>query len=187
VNKKKIFHRGGDFDFYKDLIKEYKERFEAHVLHYCLMSNHTHMIVGCDEIGSLSAFAHFLHRRYAYYYCKTYHWSEQVFRNRFISIPIEKDAYLLECGRYIERNPLDAGIVQDPGEYKYSSYDFYAHGVQDGLVTESPAYAGLGKTPEERMLVYRFNVLHNRDYELEVNKTLKKCMGGENKVQPVPF
>jgi putative transposase len=169
VNKKKIFHRDEDFDFYKGLLIEYKERFNVHILHYCLMSNHTHMAVGCDEVDLLGRFAHFLQRRYAYYYCKTYHWTEQVFRSRYLSIPIEKDSYLMECGRYIERNPLDAGLVQDPKDYKHSSYGFYAHSIPDSLLSESPLYADLGNTPEERMLVYRFNVLHNRDYEIEQN------------------
>jgi len=187
VSKKKIFHRDEDFDFYRDLLMEYKERFNVRILHYCFMSNHTHMIVGCDDISSLGRFAHFLQRRYAYYYCKTYHWAEQVFRNRYTSIPIEKDAYLLECGRYIERNPLDAGIAQDPKDYKHSSYNHYAYGATDNLVTESPLYVNLSKTSEERQLVYRFNVTHNRDYELEKNKFLKKYMGRQKKSQPVPF
>jgi putative transposase len=187
VNKKKIFHRDEDFSFYKGLLKEYKEKFSVQIIHYCLMSNHTHMVVRCDEIGSLSRFAHFLQRRYAYYYCKAYRWAEQVFRSRYMSIPIESDAYLLECGRYIERNPLDAGLVQGPDDYKQSSYAFYAHGAPDELVTEAPLYEDLGKSPQERRLVYRFHVLHNRGYEIEKSKAIKKLTGLDIKTQPVPF
>ncbi len=177
VNKKRVFHRPEDFEFYKGLLREYKDRFGVRILHYCLMSNHTHLIVGCDDLPSLGKFAHFIQRRYAYYYCKTYHWSEQVFRSRYMSLPIESDSYLLECGRYIERNPFDAELVADPKDYSYSSFGFYAYGTPDELITETPLYDTLGQNLQERRLVYRFNVLHNRDYELEKNKSLRKLVG----------
>ena len=184
VNKKKIFHEDEDFEFYKGLLKEYAEKLNLRILHYCLMANHTHLLLWSEDILFLSQFGHFIQRRYAYYYCKTYHWSEQVFRNRYMSLPVENDSYLLECGRYIERNPLDANIVKDPKEYKHSSFHYYAYGKPDNLVTQSPLYHNLGRSKEERMLVYRFNIIHSRSYELEKNKPLRKV---RNDAQPVPF
>ena len=166
VNKKILFHRPEDFDYYLKLILEYKERLNIQIYHYCFMSNHTHMLLQAADTSPLSQFAHFIQRRYAYYYCKTYHWSEQVFRKRFIALPIEKDAYLLECGRYIERNPLDAHLVENLINYYYSSYNFYAYNKPDPLVTESPLYSTLGRSQDERMNIYRFYVDHNRNYAI---------------------
>jgi REP element-mobilizing transposase RayT len=85
VNKKKIFHGAKDYDFYLGLLKEYCQKLNVQIYHYCIMSNHAHLIVKTEDLGSLSKFGHFTHRRYAYYYCKTYHWSEQVFRRNISS------------------------------------------------------------------------------------------------------
>lgn len=187
VNKKKIFHRPEDYAFYKGLLSEYKSELGIQIIHYCLMTNHTHMAVYSPDITTLGKFAHFLQRRYAYYYCKTYKWSEQVFRNRYLSIPIEKDTYLLECGRYIERNPLSANLVADLKDYEHSSYHYYAFGKEDPLITQSILYQDLGNSSDERMLVYRHNVLNNRQYELDKNRSLKRVLTGELESQPVPF
>jgi putative transposase len=167
VNKKKIFHKKDDYSFYMGLVREYAQRLGVSVYHYCILSNHLHLIIRADSIKTLGDFGHFTHRRYAYYYCKTYRWSEQVFRRNFLSIPIEDDAYLLECGRYIERNPLDAGLVKKPEDYPYSSYRFYALGEENPLLEESPAYLGLAHNKKERRAIYSFYVGQERKREIE--------------------
>ncbi len=168
VNKKKIFHKQGDFEYYLKLLREYCGRFNILLFHYCVMSNHIHLVVKTEDLKSLGRFGHFTHRRYAYYYCKTHRWSEQVFRRNFLSIPIETDAYLLECGRYIERNPKDAKIVMDPADYPHSSYRFYALSDPNDLLTPSPLYQSMGNTASERMATYRFYVTHERQADQEV-------------------
>lgn len=162
VNKKKIFHHAKDYDFYLGLLKEYCERLNVQIYHYCIMSNHVHLILRADDLESLSKFGHFTHRRYAYYYCKTYHWSEQVFRRNFMSVPISDDSYLMECGRYIERNPVDAKLVERLADYPYSSYLFYAEGKESGLLTESPVYQNFGSNLVERRAAYKFYVYQER-------------------------
>ena len=162
VNKKALFHKKEDYYFFLDLVKEYSSILNIQVYHYCLMGNHTHFLINADNVGLLSRFAHFIQRRYAYYYCKTYKWSEQVFRKRFLSIPVKDDIYLLECGRYIERNPLEAKVAQKPDEYAYSSYGFYAHNKPNPMLTHSPAYLDLATTNNKRMDAYKLYVCHNR-------------------------
>ena len=136
------------------------------------MNNHTHILLKSPDIESLSRFGHFLQRRYAYYYCKSYHWSEQVFKKRFISIPIDKDSYLLECGRYIERNPVRAKLVQDPKDFQYSSYAYYALEQEDGVITPNPLYFGMGRSTSERIIAYREYVTTDRPYGEIVDETL---------------
>ena len=167
VNKKKLFHKDKDYEFYRTLLNEYCEKLGILIHHYCFMSNHTHLVVKADTLKALADFGHFTHRRYAYYYCKTYHWPGQVFRRNFLSIPMGEDAYLLECGRYIERNPLDANLVKLLEDYPHSSYFFYARGKKDSLITESPLYSSLGQNNQERMVAYRFYVNHERPQEIE--------------------
>ena len=66
-----------------------------------------------------------------------------------------KESYYLEAGRYIERNPLRAKLVQDLKDYPWSSYLAYAYGQSNALVDEDPYYAQLGKSPVDRQTVYR--------------------------------
>src|SRR3989338_7497448 len=80
VNKKRIFHKDRDYAFYLALLMEYCQRLNLKIYHYCILSNHAHLVVKADTLKALGQFGHFTHRRYAYYYCKNYRWSEQVFR-----------------------------------------------------------------------------------------------------------
>jgi putative transposase len=88
-----------------------------------------------------------------------------VFQNRYKSLAIEKDSYLLECGRYIERNPLKAGIVKKLEDYPYSSYSYYALGTKDALITPSPAYLDLERSDEKRRKIYKAYVDETRPQE----------------------
>ncbi len=78
---------------------------------------------------------------------------------------IESDAYLLDCGRYIERNPLRAKIVERLEDYGYTSYRFYAFGETNALITENMLYAQLGNSAHERQALYRDYVSKPRPYE----------------------
>ena len=162
VNKKRLFHSRKDYEFYLSLIGEYSQKLSMQIYHYCLMTNHVHILLKSEDFSALSWFSYFIQRRYAYYYCKTHQWSEQVFRRNFVSVPISEDSHLLECGRYIERNPTVAKIEKEPGRYPYTSYAFYAFGRKDSLITESPLYETLGNSISDRRAAYQFYVIHNR-------------------------
>src|SRR5437870_7764184 len=68
---------------------------------------------------------------------------------------IETERHWLTCLRYIERNPVEAGIVIDPGDYPWSSYRTHAFGVRSEFLVAHPVYLSLGATPERRRAVYR--------------------------------
>lgn len=172
INKKNLFHGPKDFQCYLGLLEEYTAKFKIQIYHYCLMSNHTHLLIRAEEISKVSWFGHYIQRRYAYYYSKTHHWSGQVFRRRFIGIPVVNDIYLLECGRYIERNPFQAKIVKNPEDYLYSSYQFYAYEKANPMITSSPAYLGLSQSKSERATLYRFYISQARDYEKNLKNSI---------------
>jgi putative transposase len=174
VNKKKLFHQKSDFKFYLALLNEYRHRFGLKIHHYCLMNNHAHVLLRAEEMLPLSRFGHFIQRRYAYYYCKTYYWSGQVFQSRFKSIPIENDNYLLECGRYIERNPVRANLVKSLEEYPWSSYHYYVQGQQNSLIEPSPMYLHLHKQKKLRKGLYKKYVNTRRPYENLLDQMLLK-------------
>ncbi|HCZ12807.1 MAG TPA: hypothetical protein DHV16_11310, partial [Nitrospiraceae bacterium] len=80
-------------------------------------------------------------------------------QDRYKSIIISKDEYLLACGSYVEVNPVRAKIVGDPRDYKWSSYSAYAYGKKDLLIDEHPIYEQLSNNELERRKKYREFVL----------------------------
>ena len=76
-------------------------------------------------------------------------------QGRFKSQAVGKDEYFIQCGKYIELNPLRAKITKSPESYPYSSFAYYTSGRQDGLVTEDIFFEGLGQNAVERQNEYR--------------------------------
>lgn len=97
-----------------------------------------------------------------------------VYQNRYKSFLIEDDAYLLECGRYIERNPLRACIAGHPSMYYWSSYKFYANGKKDDIININPVYETLGNTGIERQKAYKEYVDQARPYEKILDSAMLK-------------
>lgn len=86
-----------------------------------------------------------------YNFIKTGH----LFQDRYKSIIISKDNYLLACGSYVELNPVRAKMVEDPKDYRWSSYRVYAYGKRNALVDEHPVYFKLSIDEGERKKKYR--------------------------------
>ena len=113
-----------------------------------------------------------LNLRYAKYVARTYRHVGHVFQDRFKSFPVEDNTYLLECGRYIERNPVKAKMVRRPEDYRWSSYSFYGLGIKNDLLTCNPAYEGFAGSDIERRRLYARFVLVERPYEDVIEKLL---------------
>lgn len=172
VNKQIIFRKDSDYQRFCSLIAEYKLDLAVDILHYGLMSNHVHMLLRSDDIRSLSVLSHFVLRKYTDYFCRTYKWTGGLFQRPFKSFKVEDETYLLECGRYIERNPLKAGLARHIEEYAYSSYNYYAYGRKDPLITRSPAYETLDADQSVRQKIYRNYVETTRPNEAALEKEL---------------
>jgi hypothetical protein len=115
-------------------VKRYLEVYEVAILHYCLMPNHVHLLVQVEKAAHLPKFMQGILQVYAHHFKKQYEEVGFVFQNRYKSNLIENDSYLLECGRYIERNPLRAMLTEDLFTYPWSSFSFYAKGIDDGII-----------------------------------------------------
>mgnify|MGYP001558251488 FL=1 len=120
-NRMKVFHTDEDFRFYLELIAKYKALHPVLLYHYCLMSNHIHLLGKVIQAGNLKKFMQGLNQSYSNYYKRVYKHSGHLWQGRYKSFLIQKDSYLLECGRYIERNPLRAKMVEDPKDWPWSS------------------------------------------------------------------
>ncbi|MDD5432368.1 MAG: transposase [Candidatus Omnitrophica bacterium] len=149
-NKNNVFHCDNDKLRYYSLLNELKNENKIDILHYCLMDNHVHLILNLKPESKLSRFMKQLNLTYFYYYSKLYDYCGHLWQDRFKSNIIEVDSYLLQCGKYIELNPVRAGVVSHPAEYRFSSYNCYAKGKPDSLITLSPAYLGLSDSATSR-------------------------------------
>ena len=165
INRKNLFRQAKDYTFFLHLVGEHAKQFEVQIFHYCLMTNHIHLLIFSPEFDGLVNFSHYLKRRYAYYQSKEYKISGPTFERMYRSKPIGGDVYLLECARYIDRNPLRAGIVQHPSDYAFGSYKTYAEGLPNPLITKSPAYLGLAADDQKRQPLYMDYVLQPRPQE----------------------
>ncbi|MCM8795887.1 MAG: transposase [Candidatus Omnitrophica bacterium] len=154
-NRKKLFFSQRDFKVYYNLLNKIKKEESIKILHYCFMPNHTHFLVEVGESSNLSRFIKRLNLKYSAYYREKHAYTGYLWQGRFKSKIIEKDEYFIQCGKYIELNPVKANIVSLPQDYPFSSYLHYALGIEDKIIDENPLYPDLGKTPLERQLVYR--------------------------------
>ena len=136
------------------------------------MTNHVHMLVSAGEVTFLSRFMHGVQRSYHHYYRKKYKWFGHLFQGRYRSLPVETEAYLFDCGRYIERNPVRAKLVKDTKDWPYTSFSFYAYGVNDEIIQTSPIYDSLGRNDEEKQKAYRDHVEIVRPYEEILDREL---------------
>lgn len=161
-----LFREEEDFKYFLQHMVKYKEKFRVSMFHYCLMSNHVHMLMRSDaDNEGITRLMHGVQMVYARYFKMKRRKTGHVFEDRFKHFHIQSEAYLLECGRYIERNPLRAGIVKRVGEYPWSSYGYYAYKKRDNLLTENVLFQGLGVTGEDRQAAYRHYVETPRAYE----------------------
>jgi putative transposase len=153
-NKQNIFHREKDKLYYLFLLRKLKEENRLKIFHYCLLNNHLHLILWLNARSNLSKFMKQVNLSYFNYFKKNYGYFGHFWQDRYKSNIIEKDSYLLQCGKYIELNPVRAGIVSSPEEYKYSSYNYYARGFYDSLLTPNPVFLGLSNSEVERRKLY---------------------------------
>ena len=164
-NRRAVFHEDKDYRHYLYLLKLYKEEHYFLLHHYCLMPNHIHLILMTTEHTDLAKLMKQVNLAYMHYYKRNYSHYGHFWQGRYKSLIIQKDEYLLTCGKYIELNPVKANIVKDPKDYPYSSYNFYASGDHNTLIDTNPLYADMGKTNKQRQLYYTNLVVDNLKIE----------------------
>jgi putative transposase len=96
-----------------------------------------------------------LGRMYVLYFNRQYQRSGTLWEGRYKSCLVQQETYLLELYRYIELNPVRAGMVKDPADYSWSSYQCNALGKKTDLLTPHPLFLALGIDEKRRMLSYR--------------------------------
>jgi REP element-mobilizing transposase RayT len=105
------------------------DEYNVNIVAYCLMSNHYHLLIQTPEANISRAMRH-LNGVYTQHYNRFHHCDGQLFRGRYKCILVDADSYLLELVRYIHRNPLEAGMVENLNKYTWSSHNGYLSGAK---------------------------------------------------------
>lgn len=154
-NRAEIFCADTDYQFYLEKLHLACDKHACKLHAYVLMTNHVHLLVTPQEEHSIGKAMQMLGRYYVQYYNHTYQRTGTLWEGRYKATLIDSEAYLLTCMRYIELNPVRAGMVAHPSEYPWSSYHCNAQGQPNGLITPQLEYRRLGKTDDERQAAYR--------------------------------
>lgn len=173
INREYIFQK----DVYKEeYIKLLKmgEQFDTKVIAYCIMDNHSHMLIHTNEIKNMSNFMSKVNLIFAIYYNKREERVGTVFRDRFKSEPIYTKNSLFRCMAYIHNNPVKANMVRNPEEYKYSTYRSYIRNIYNNKFVNL-------KLEEDREMFFLFHFNNFKD-----SKFLE-CQGEKEDVQKIIY
>ncbi len=119
--RSRVFHQPDDYAAFIQIIGESSVRLPLELLAYCLMPNHFHLVLRPSADGDLSRWMQWLLTTHVRRYLKYYGHSGHVWQGRFKAFPIEDDDHLVTVVRYVERNPLRAGLVVQAEDWPWSS------------------------------------------------------------------
>jgi REP-associated tyrosine transposase len=154
-NRQAIFFKASDYRRYLTLLHEARDRYGCAIHAYVLMTNHVHLLLTPDETTSVSRIMQYVGRKYVPYINLKYGRSGTLWEGRFKASLVQSSRYLLACYRYIELNPVRAGMVRNAVEYAWSSYRCNALGESNELLDPHGIYLGLGITRGNRESSYR--------------------------------
>lgn len=181
-----IFHDDEDFEKFLQILARYKNKFGFKMYHFILMPNHHHFEWEIPYAYVLSKAMQGIALSYSRYYHAKYKTVGYFWQGRFKNMIVESEKYLMRLGAYIEGNAKRAGLVKELGDWKWSSYRFYAYGesmqislVEKGgvkkpveLVDCDPFYNRFSDNAEGRQKNYRefaFNIINNQEKEKSFN------------------
>lgn len=157
-NRQPIFAADADYQFFRDALVDAAEKHGLAIHAYVWMTNHVHLLATPEFDDSISKVFQSVGRRYVQYFNFTYRRSGTLWEGRFRATVVDSEQYLLTLMRYIELNPVRAGMVAHPRDYAWSSYHYNAQG-EAGLnadwITQHREYVRLGRSAAERQSAYR--------------------------------
>ncbi len=154
-NRELIFAGNADYQFYLDCLQEAAERHRLAIHAYVLMTNHVHLLATPHASTSLPSTLQSVGRRYVQHFNYTYERTGTLWEGRYRATLIDSERYLLTCMRYIELNPVRAGMERHPRDCRWSSYHAHAYGEADPLVHDHELYERLGRSAKARQAAYR--------------------------------
>lgn len=158
-DRQPCFFTADDYRRYLRYLTEIALREGCAIHAYVLMTNHAHLLVTPSVKGGVGRMMQALGRRYVRHVNQTYRRTGTLWEGRYKACLVAGDAHLLQCHRYIELNPLRAGIAADPRDYRWSSHRHNAFGEHDALIRPHAIYRELAARTKQRLVRYRAFVM----------------------------
>ncbi len=179
-NREFYFRTNEDFKILLDHLYEMSRDYKVPIFAYTLMSNHIHLLLQSPEADALGRPLRWFMTQTA----KTFHRLRgrrgHFWERRYRACLVEDDLYALAALRYLDRNPVRAGLVEDPATYAWSSCAIYARGGSNRIITYHPSYLGLSHYTRIRQKYYRTLLATSADPRLEVREprwTTQRAVG----------
>ncbi len=145
--RQQTFFCDEDYMAYIELMAQWCKKCHVEIWAWCLMPNHLHLIAVPDSEQGLARAIGEAHRRYTRRINLREEWQGHLWQERFASFPMD-ESHLLAAARYVEMNPVAAGMVSDPYEYQWSSARAHIDGMDDQLTTVEPLLSMVGNWKE---------------------------------------
>lgn len=155
VNKAACFDGSDDHQLYLGLLAELSGVYGCEVHAYVLMTNHVHLLTTPIDPEGASLLMRNVGQRYVQAFNRRHKRCGPLWNDRFKASVVDSESYLFTCYRYIELNPVRAGMVAKPQLYPWSSYGFNALGIPSTFLVPRPEYLAMGPSHESRTEVYR--------------------------------
>lgn len=149
-NRETCFYDEADYKAYLSFLKEAATKYQVDIHAFVLMTNHVHLLATPGDEQGISRLMQAQGRKYVQYFNFTHGRTGTLWEGRYKSTLVDSDSYLLTFYRYIELNPVRAGMVSHSSKYPWSSYQLNASGKPIQLLTPHTLYLQLGKTVAER-------------------------------------
>lgn len=154
-NRTPCFFAEADYLVYLDMLRLSAQQAGCRVHAYVLMTNHVHLLISPQSCSSPATMMKTLGERYVPYVNRRRNRTGTLWQGRYRSCLVQDARYLFVCQRYIELNPVRAGMVAHPLDYRWSSYQANAYGATSNIVEPHALYAALGTERLECQLRYR--------------------------------
>ncbi len=168
INKEYIFSTIEMMNKYRNLLKQNIQQSDVKLLAYCIMSNHAHMLMYAEDIQEMSKIMQKINTSFARFYNIKKNRVGFVFRDRFYTQQILSKRQLYNCLAYIHNNPVKAGMVKYPGDYKYSSYNEWIG--KKVIIDPMSAELVYG---EEKQTIDEFKKMHFNNEILDIEDTIE--------------
>lgn len=150
-----VFRDADDYAVFLVRLREAAKQYKVAIHAYVLMPNHLHLLASPSDQDGLSRMMQWIGRHYVPYFNQKYERTGTLWQGRYRATVLDSERYFMVCSRYIELNPVRAGIVALPSEYAWSSHAHHVGLKSDPVITDHPLYWALGNTPFEREAAYR--------------------------------
>ena len=171
-----IFRDPDDHVVFLGWLREAARQFKVAIHAYVLMPNHLHLLVSPSDSTGLGRMMQWVGRHYVPYFNAKYMRSGTLWQGRYKAAVIDSEQYFLTCSRYIESNPVRAGLASAPEDYPWSSFAHHVGIRPDPLITDHRVFWALGNTPFDREASYRTLMeqgLSGREVDALTQATLK--------------